>query len=488
LFANTDMAKNWHKLGFIVQRPSYGPEPIFVETQRGIIHREKKGVADPVHSPEAKKPQRGPRALPKPDSPDQPIQSVPSLCTHLQTAMAIELATIPLYLFGMYSIKIPDQYANDPRYYDPVIAAIRSVVSEEMLHLSLAGNILLAVGGTPKLYDVDYIPSYPMLMPGRVPKLWLQLRKANKANLQTFLDVEKREKPNAKPEPDKYETLGQFYDAIKQGLIYLNDEFDDLFNTHTASYQFSPGLGYQARVRDAGGSIVVTDLKSALLAIDTIVIQGEGSPGPFDDPDKVEKDHYDVFLDLMNGETAWDVYPVVENPVTSDYWKLDKRIYQVSLTFDAAYCYLLRTIETLWHVKKDDARHKLVLGNMYGIMMGVLAPLAKFLVSQPIGQNGQRAAPCFGYYEFRKQEPELKQVQDEMQAAINAYLAVTEETSDEVAVHDFGGMLETLLPIQTTINGLVDLETFEKRLVGVTKKAKLVGVETRGAKGFAKGL
>jgi hypothetical protein len=63
------------------------------------------------------------------------------------------------------------------------------VVAEEMLHLSLAGNILLAVGGTPKLYDVKYMPSYPMLMPGRVPKLWLQLRKANKANLQTFLDV-----------------------------------------------------------------------------------------------------------------------------------------------------------------------------------------------------------------------------------------------------------------------------------------------------------
>ena len=63
------------------------------------------------------------------------------------------------------------------------------VVAEEMLHLSLAGNILRAVGGQPKLYDVDYIPCYPMLMPGRVPKLWLQLRRANKKNLQTFIDV-----------------------------------------------------------------------------------------------------------------------------------------------------------------------------------------------------------------------------------------------------------------------------------------------------------
>jgi len=109
---------------------------------------------------------------------------------------------------------------------------------------------------------------------------------------------------------------------------------------------------------------------------------------------------------------------------------------------------------------------------MYGIMMGVLAPLAKFLVSQPIGPNGRRAAPCFGYYEFDKAKSELKQVQDEMQAAINAYIAVTEETPDQVAVHDFGGMLETLLPIQTTINGLVDLKSFEEAEEEPAKEAE----------------
>jgi len=234
----------------------------------------------------------------------------------------------------------------------------------------------------------------------------------------------------------------------------------------------------------------VTDLASALEAVRIIVVQGEGSPGPYDDPDKLEEDHYDVFLGLKDGDATWDVYPVVENPVTSDYWKYDKRIYQVSLTFDAAYCFLLRTIETLWYVDKDDSRHNLILRNMYGIMMGVLAPLAKFLISQSIGPNGQRAAPCFGYYEFKKQESELKQVQDEMQAAINAYLGVTAETPDQVAVHDFGLMLETLLPIQTTINGLIDIQTFEKQDVGRIniQKVKFAGVETRGAKGFAKGF
>ena len=131
---------------------------------------------------------------------------------------------------------------------------------------------------------------------------------------------------------------------------------------------------------------------------------------------------------------------------------------QVSRTFDAAYCFLLRTIETLWHVDKEDKRHTLVLGNLFGVMISVLKPLARFLLSQPIGSDDRRAAPCFGYYEFKKDKSELKQLQDEMQATIDSYLAETAETQDEVAVVDYGPMLETLLPIQKTIKSLVELD------------------------------
>ena len=113
-------------------------------------------------------------------------------------------------------------------------------------------------------------------------------------------------------------------------MIYLNKKDPNLFHQDTVKYQFAPGLGYQPQVRDAGGSIVVKDLETAINAIDVIVIQGEGSPGPYDDVDKQEKDHYDVFLDLKEGDSTWETYPVLENPVTSDYWNLDKRIYHVS--------------------------------------------------------------------------------------------------------------------------------------------------------------
>jgi len=119
-------------------------------------------------------------------------------------------------------------------------------------------------------------------------------------------------------------------------------------------------------------------------------------------------------------------------------------------------------------------------------MMGILAPLAKFLTQQPIGRRGEVAAPCFGYYRFTEGTSALKQLQSEMQAAIDAYVHVAAETPDQVAVHNYGPMLEALLPIQISINGLLDLDTYEKLEKPVIKQQTL-GVQSSGAKGFARG-
>lgn len=120
-------------------------------------------------------------------------------------------------------------------------------------------------------------------------------------------------------------------------------------------------------------------------------------------------------------------------------------------------------------------------------MMGVLAPLAKFLVQQPIGYDGQVAAACFGWYSFDEGKSALKQLQEEMQAAITEYVSVTRETPDQVAVHNYGPQLELLLPIQATIQSLLDLDTFTK-LDHAKIKVTQPGIQTRGAKGFAKGF
>jgi len=235
-------------------------------------------------------------------------------------------------------------------------------------------------------------------------------------------------------------------------------------------------------VRDSGSSIIVTDLKTAKTAIDIIVDQGEGFPGRFDDPDLLEKAHYAKFSDLQKGAQTWDVYPVVTDPTTAGYREQDKMIYHVSLVFDAAYCFLLLTIEKLWTISSDDDRQKLVLGNVYLIMLGVLKPLAKFLVQQRIGKEEKVAGPCFGYYLFQPNESALKQLQDEIKNAIGTYLHVTAETPDQVDVVDYGKQIEQLWSIQNTINSLLDLDTFKPIASPIVKDVP-PGVYATGTKG-----
>lgn len=119
------------------------------------------------------------------------------------------------------------------------------------------------------------------------------------------------------------------------GLEYLNKQDPKLFDAATAKFQFAPGLGYQARYRDAGGSVVITDLETAKEAIKYIVDQGEGydDGNEFADQDKLEKSHFYVFKDLydqINSDpTSWETYPVRKNPNTIDYHDEDRKIYHV---------------------------------------------------------------------------------------------------------------------------------------------------------------
>lgn len=124
------------------------------------------------------------------------------------------------------------------------------------------------------------------------------------------------------------------------GLENLNKKIPNLFDARTTDYQFAPGLGYQAQIRDAGGSVIVTDIESAKTAIQYIVDQGEGfdDGDEFADPDQLEKAHYYAFKDLLEqintDPKAWEIYPVRSNPKTIDYYDEDRKIYHVC-SFDS---------------------------------------------------------------------------------------------------------------------------------------------------------
>lgn len=87
----------------------------------------------------------------------------------LRTAMAIELTTIPPYLYAYWSIRTPAEGGSSAA--EAAATIIRSVVMEEMLHMGLVANVLNAAGGTPALtINVPEFPAHLFRPPARLSR------------------------------------------------------------------------------------------------------------------------------------------------------------------------------------------------------------------------------------------------------------------------------------------------------------------------------
>ncbi|HZZ30462.1 MAG TPA: ferritin-like protein [Phenylobacterium sp.] len=190
-----------------------------------------------------------------------PAVDVRKVRDSLQQAIALEHATIPPYLYALYSLA--------PGRNVEIAQIIQSVVLEEMLHMTLSSNVLNALGGTPRLDAPDFIPTYPGPLPGGVESdLMVHLAPFSMPQLQTFLKIEEPEHPlnfKAGLTAEETITIGQFYTAISDAIARLgNAAF-----VHPPRNQVGPDVMPNA--------IVVTDVATAQQAIKTIIDQGEGT-------------------------------------------------------------------------------------------------------------------------------------------------------------------------------------------------------------------
>jgi hypothetical protein len=289
-------------------------------------------------------------------------QVLTALKADLQTAIEIELATVPIYLNAYYSIVRNSTSGEEITplevFANKAGGVIMSVAVEEMLHMSLSSNVLFALGQMPVLYG-SAPKQYPTGLPyhnpqgpvGPVGKTAVLIPQArlNFLQLWHFLQIEYPEPWNTLPLDRKWNTIGQFYSYIRC-LIYCKWLTDADFQNGAAAsaiqpYNYSPNnidtvyptgkfdpwkpappvptppwakpdkypSGSQATVyTDAPDShagpdelITVSSRKDAAEAIDTICDQGEGypipgvGPGPDDDPSKSEESHYMKFLTLQ---------------------------------------------------------------------------------------------------------------------------------------------------------------------------------------------
>ncbi len=215
---------------------------------------------------------------------DEGITTLAQLHHDLQVAVQLEFATLPPYLCAMYTI---NEATNPSAYY-----IIRSVVMEEMFHLTNAANVLIAVGGKPDLANKNFVPTYPTKLPNGEQWFDVDLLKFSKHALRTFKKIE----IPGDMVPECLKTIGKFYERIQQGLEYLYDKMgDDLFPDNTAPQ--IPAKYYYG----GGGEIVhVTGIDSAQLAINAIIAQGEGKP--VEDWDPTEPFPLDETTGILDGD------------------------------------------------------------------------------------------------------------------------------------------------------------------------------------------
>jgi Ferritin-like len=282
------------------------------------------------------------------------------LKANLQTAIEIELATIPIYLYTYYSLyrnaTSGEAIGPDQLFVNKAGGVIMSVAVEEMLHMSLSSNILFALGVAPQLYGKAPGP-YPTGLPYHNPKgppgpdgstpVLIPLAKLSLEQLWHFLQIEYPEQWDSLPQDRDWQTIGQFYSYIRC-LVRTRFITDEDFQAGARSsaiqpYNYSPnnvdtvfpatsfdpwkpappaaspgwadalpGAAEVAKFPDdadshAGQSelLCISTRKDAAQAIDTICDQGEGcpvpdvGPGPHDDPTKDEDSHYVKFLKIQ---------------------------------------------------------------------------------------------------------------------------------------------------------------------------------------------
>lgn len=332
------------------------------------------------------------------------IDSVPSLKRHLQAALELEHATIPLYLTALYSIEEgTNEEATD---------VIRSVVMEEMLHMSLVANLLNAIDGRPSFNHEKFIPAYPGFFPFSDEKIELRLRKFCKESVETFKAIERPAPAGAPPEADHYQTIGQFYAAIEDGLTYLcrTPAEEKVLFCGNPALQVGPDAYYGA----GGDLLIVTCLDEALEALTIIVEEGEGLPGEIADGDhhyfqqKEEPAHYFRFNQLLAGQyytdhdtpaggptgeklhVDWDaVYDMAPDP---DMHALPRGsdLRARSLAFNSRYSRLLDSLHDAFTGKPEQFTTAIAL--MYQLKYA-----AKALMQMRLPDSDQTAGPSFQY-------------------------------------------------------------------------------------------
>ncbi len=335
----------------------------------------------------------------------------------LTEAVEVEHNLMCCYLYAAWSLKRSAEEGvteSQLAQIDEWRKTIVHVAIDEMTHFANANNLLSAIGGRGHLNR----PNFPVSSGYHPAEVVLALHPFNQSTIEHFVFLERPEgvdlsdgseftRPPAytratrpstlMPSAQDFLTVGHLYRGIRDGIEHLHDVLGDELFVGDPACQVSP-----AEV-SLDGLQAVTDLPSALQAIDNIVEQGEGN---VDDP---ENSHYrrlcrvrDAFAELRREDPSFEpARAVARNPVQRQpptpqgkVWIREPGAARLLDFSNALYNHLLRTLGTAWEPLSPSTRAGLV-DEAIGFM-NLISPANDALTRRPAGdEDGPRAGMSF---------------------------------------------------------------------------------------------
>lgn len=271
---------------------------------------------------------------------------------HAQTAAAVELYTLPLYITAMASVRDAGSEAS---------RIIFSVAVEEMLHLQLAANLCAALDTSPNFRPPQYGEDVPHIKPydpetGERGFLNAVLGPLDDERLNTMLDIENPEEIPQNLTVDHttpqhpYSSIGEMYDGLMVGIKQVGIEHFSWTTQHQ-----------QAHWPEQHFPQIIANYADARNAVQAVTNQGEGHilEGVLKSPPWTEKNfpippfyrlmndpndpepyngyaHFGRFLKLKNDRLP-EIYSGIDDPTDPIHRPLQQNFFQ-----------LLMMLETLW--------------------------------------------------------------------------------------------------------------------------------------------
>ena len=354
--------------------------------------------------------------------PPLPVDSREQLVYLLTQASELEQGILCEYLFALYSLKRDPEDGLGAEQLAQVTRwgrTLSEIAVQEMLHLTLATNLLIAVGATPHFHR----PNFPIRCQWYPPDVQVALVPFGEEALRHFLYLERPDQVDLRDAelfstvcecrpltaapatlmaaPQDYSTVGHLYRSIAHGFERLVERYGE-----AEVFIGPPGAQATSKLLGWPELVAVTDLASAKAAIATIVEQGEGADGDW------REAHFgrlagvlEEFLAATRADPGFSparpAQPAfVRRPPDQPLATVisDPRTAQVAELFDAAHQAVLQALSRLFlHDDETDQEVETLADTAIGLMAGVLRPLGSVLTTLPLGPDhpGELAGPAF---------------------------------------------------------------------------------------------